>query len=114
MKSILAFLTFLAIGSATAINLEQSKEDRTFPTLISSGGSTYLSLNKTVVDYSVIALGVAAIAGAVIYSGALPLAAQNIQRKSQEFAEEFFVDTEGADQQTRYKRFAHNGNSFFY
>ena len=42
----------------------------------------------------------------------MPLAAQNIHRRAQEFSEELFVETEGAEQQTRSKRFAHNGKKF--
>jgi len=108
MKFLVVLVTYITIASA--INLEQSEEEsRTFQNLIqSTDGFLHVSLNKTVLELSSVLLIVAGILFAVIYSGALPLAALNIQRRAQEFSEELFVDTEGVDQQTRYKRFAHN------
>ena len=112
MKFLILLVTYITFASA--INLEEPKEGRTIQNVIqSTDGFLYLSLNNTLLQLGVAGLFIALIASLVMGSGALPLAAQNIQRKAQEFSEELFVDTEGADQQTRYKRFADNGKVFF-
>jgi len=107
MKFLILLVTYITFVSA--INLEEPKEGRTIQNIIqSTDGFLYLSLNNTLLQLGVAGLFIALIASLVMGSGALPLAAQNIQRKAQEFSEELFVETEGADQLTRYKRFADN------
>ena len=108
MKFLLVLVSYIALTSA--LKLEQPKEERTFQDFIqTTDGYLYLSLNNTLLQFATVGLVLLVIGGLVISSVDLPLAAQNIHRKTQEFSEELFVDTEGADQQTRSKRFAHNG-----
>ena len=111
MKFLLVLVSYIALTSA--LNLEQPKEQKTFQDLIqTTDGWLYLSLNNTLLQFSIAGIFILIIVGLVMSSGAVPLAAQNIHRRAQEFSEELFVETEGADQQTRSKRFAHNGKKF--
>ena len=108
MKFLVVLVTYITLASA--INFEEPKEERTFSNLYNTNdGYLYLGLNATYLWGAVILAGIAVAGILVAASGAIPLAAENIQRKAKAFSEEIFVDTEGAYQQARYKRFAHNG-----
>ena len=108
MKFLIALVTYITFASA--LNLAESTEERTISNLYNTNdGYLYLGLNATYLWGAVILAGISVGGALLAASGALPLAAENIQRKAKAFSVEIFVDTEGAYQQARYKRFAHNG-----
>ena len=106
MKSILVLMAFFAMANAT-VPLEESEEVERF--LVTNSGGTYLGLNSTLLWTAVLGATVIIVVALVLSSGALPLAAQNYKRYGQQFAQDHFYE-DPTQYQTRYKRFAANGN----
>ena len=105
MKSMLVFMAFLALASASAID---SSEERVF---VTTNGGTFLSLNATSLAYLVIAVGLITFFGLVLLGpGSIGNLFRAYRRQGQ--ADHGFYSEE-QDFQTRYKRFAPNGNVAF-
>ena len=111
MKSMFVLMAFFAMATAT-VPLEASEEmdeevGRFF--LVSNSGGTYLGLNSTLLWTAVLGAAVIIVAAFALSSGVLPRAAQNYKRYGQQFAQDHFYE-DPTQYQTRYKRFAPNGN----
>ena len=108
----LVLMAFFAMASATVPSFkpsEKAEEDFGRLFLVSNNGGTYLGLNSTLLWTAVLGAAVVIVVGLVLSSGALPLAAHNYQRYGQEFLQDHFYEDPTLNQ-TRYKRFAANGN----
>lgn len=113
MKSMLVFMAFLALASATAVKLEKpeavEKQERVFVSTNNMG--SFLTLNSTLLTVGVVVLiavaAVALIAAAAAGGGGYPFRT-GYQRHGQEHHEDGGYYGEEAQYQTRYKRFAPN------
>ena len=107
MKSMFVLMAFFAMATAT-VQLKESEEVEE-RILVSNSGGTYLTTNSTVLWTAVLGAFALIAVFAVISSGAIPLAAQKYKRYGQQFAQDHFYE-DPTQYQTRYKRFAPNGN----
>ena len=105
MKSILLFLTLLAIASATFVKIEKS-EDSKDRTIVSTSSGTFLTTNSTVLILGLFVLIILAAVALYVSGG---FSADTIhQRYSQEYEDSFSVYSDYAN--NRFRRFASNGN----
>jgi len=104
MKSLLVFVTFLALTSATAVDKvgDSAKESRFLTT---TGDGNYLALNSTILT-----IGVVLLLGIVMVA-ILALGGSGAAKSSQRYAQEPYQESlynEEAEFQTRYRRSALN------
>ena len=105
MKTILLFLTFLAITSATFFKLEKS-EDSKDRTIVTSSSGTFLTTNSTVLILGVFLLIVLAAVALYISGG---FSADSIHQKySEQYEDTFSAYSDYTN--NRFRRFASNGN----
>ena len=104
MKSMFVLMAFFAMATAT-VQLEEPEERF----LVTNSGGTYLATNATLLWTAVLGAFALIAVFAVVSSGAIPLAAQKYKRYGQQFAQDHFYE-DPTQYQTRYKRFAANGN----
>ena len=108
MKSILVFLTFLAMTSATIVKFEKpdNSEERT---IVSSNSGNFLTTNSTLLILGVV-LVIGVLVGALVLSGGF-----NTARIQQKYSQQY-DDTLSAYSyysHNRFRRFANNGNITF-
>ena len=107
MKTILVFLTFLAMTSATIVKFEKP-ENSDERTIVSSSSGNYLTANSTILILGVVlVLGV--LVGALVLSGGFN-AARIQQRYSQQYDETLSAYSDYSH--NRFRRFVKNGNIY--
>ena len=105
MKSILLFLTLLAIASATFVKLEKS-EDSKDRTIVTTSSGTFLTTNSTLLILGVFLLIVLAAVGLYVSGG---FSADSIHQKySQQYEDTLSVYSDYTN--NRFRRFASKGN----
>jgi hypothetical protein len=101
MKSLIVFVTFLALTSATESSAKESVSGRFLTT---TGDGNYLALNSTILTLGVIVLlGVALVAMLAVGGGGL-FSQKSSQRFAQEPFQEELYNAEETEFQTRYRR----------
>ena len=110
MKSILVFLTFLAMTSATIVKFEKP-EDFQKRTIVSSDSGNMLAGNSTIFIVGVV-LVIGVLVAALVLSGGFN-AARIQQRYGQKYHEALDTMTHYAHT-NRYRRFAPTGNMTFH
>ena len=110
MKSMLVFMPFLALASASAIDSfeEAEGEERFF---VTTNSGSFLTLNATTLAYGVIIGGVLLLLGALLLGDGIIGDRFRAYRRQGQADQGFY--SEEQEFQTRYKRFAPNGNVAF-
>jgi len=106
MKSLIVFVTFLALTSATEVG-SSAKESFSGRFLTTTGDGNYLALNSTVLTLGVIVLlGIVVVAMVALGGGGLFSKSSSQQRFAQEPYQEELYNAEETEFQTRYRRSA--------
>jgi len=108
MKSLIVFVTFLALTSATAVEKvgSSAKESVSGRFLTTTGDGNYLALNSTVLTLGVIVLLGGVLVAMLALGGGGLFSKSSSQRFAQEPYQEELYNAEETEFQTRYRRSA--------